>query len=74
MLGYKLPLISSYTEQESDYKARKIFLENLYIKHLKNLTILRVFNTYGHYQFSNMPGSLVANIFDCFLQNKPLKL
>jgi len=67
-----------YANPNSDYAKRKVNLESFYKKYCEkngiNLTILRLFNTYGKYQLPYKQGSLVANIFYNYLNNLPIEI
>lgn len=67
-----------YADPESPYGQRKLLLEKIYEEHCEkngiNLTILRLFNTYGKYQIPYRQGSLVANIFFNYLNSKPIEI
>lgn len=67
-----------YANPGSEYGKRKILLEDVYKKFCKkngiNLTIFRLFNIYGKYQFPFRQGSLVANIFYNYLDRQPIEI
>lgn len=67
-----------YSNPDSEYGIRKLKLESFYKKYCAensiNLTILRLFNTYGKYQLPYKQGSLIANIFYNYLNNLPIEI
>src|SRR3989344_3457609 len=76
-----LVLISSYVlyaQPDSEYALRKKLLEEVYTEycraHSVPLTIARLFNVYGPYQYPGRAGSLVANIFTSYLEKKRLHI
>ena len=63
-----------YTQPDSAYANRKQLLEDVYTvfctqNHIP-LTIVRLFNVYGPFQYPYRPGSLVANLFVGYLHQK----
>ena len=74
-------LISSsvlYAQPESDYARRKALLESVYTEHCKEnnipLSILRLFNVYGPYQYPRRAGSLLANILMGYLDHHSVQI
>lgn len=67
-----------YANPSSDYAKRKLKLEQFYenycSSHDINLTILRLFNTYGNYQLPYRQGSLIANILFNHIHNLPTEI
>lgn len=67
-----------YANPNSEYGKRKLTLEKLYqdycLKNNINLSIVRLFNTYGKYQIPYKQGSLVANIFYNYLNKIPIEI
>lgn len=67
-----------YANPNSDYGKRKLALEDFYknycINNNINLTILRLFNTYGEFQFPYCQGSLVTNIFYNYINNITIEI
>jgi nucleoside-diphosphate-sugar epimerase len=63
-----------YANPSSEYAKRKLFLEQIYLKNFKKLTILRLFNAYGKYQIPYRQGSLVANIFYNHINEIPIQI
>lgn len=67
-----------YANPSSDYAKRKLKLEQVYenycSSHDINLTILRLFNTYGNYQLPYRQGSLIANILFNHIHNLPTEI
>lgn len=79
--GAHLILFSSsviYANPNSEYGQRKLLLEKIYEKYCAknniNLSIIRLFNTYGKYQVPYKQGSLVANIFYNYLNKIPIEI
>lgn len=67
-----------YANPDSEYGKRKISLEEIYKKYCAknkiNLTVFRLFNTYGQYQLPNRQGCLVANILVNHLNKKTTQI
>lgn len=67
-----------YANPESDYAQRKKMLEDIYRDYCRRhgiaYTAIRLFNVYGRYQMPMKQGSLVANIFWSYVNNKPVEI
>lgn len=67
-----------YADPKSDYGKRKLKLEKIYSEFCKKneipLTIVRLFNAYGNYQIPQKQGSLVANLFCDYFNNRTTQI
>ena len=67
-----------YANPSSPYGKRKMMLEDFYEKYCRDydihLTVVRLFNTYGKFQFPYRQGSLVANLLFNYFRGVPSEI
>lgn len=67
-----------YANPDSEYGKRKLILEEIFKNYCQknkiDLTILRLFNIFGPYQLPGKQGSLIANIFNNYLNGEIIKI